>query len=237
MTVKSWQNAAATYARQQAPNEMCGLVVDGKFWACRNIHPQPEYHFELSPEDYLAAQKAGEIQAVVHSHVNVSANPSEADKLVCEKTKLPWYIIGLPDEVWAEYQPTGYELPLEGRPFIHGIIDCYTLVQDALRTLYNVDLPDFHRYDGWWEDDRPENLYLDHLEEAGFVEADMDDVQPGDMLLMTLASNKPNHAAIYLGDGMMIHHPPGQLSGKTKFAGYWQDIHFMTCRHKELMDA
>ena len=43
-------------ARDQAPREMCGLVVDHRFVACRNIHGNPRHHFEIAPADYLAAE-------------------------------------------------------------------------------------------------------------------------------------------------------------------------------------
>ncbi|KLB50036.1 Mov34/MPN/PAD-1 family protein, partial [Xanthomonas euvesicatoria] len=87
-------------------------------------------------EDYAAAEDAGQIVALVHSHPNASAHASDADKAMCEASGLTWHIIsvgqvdGVPEcgEVQT-IQPSGYVAPLVGRQFAHGVLDCYTLVR------------------------------------------------------------------------------------------------------------
>tara|TARA_B100001079_G_scaffold254291_1_gene248922 strand:- start:265 stop:975 length:711 start_codon:yes stop_codon:yes gene_type:complete len=236
--MRSWQKDALAYARDQAPREMCGLVVDHRFVACRNIHGNPRHHFEIAPADYLAAAETGTVQALVHSHVNVSANPSAEDRVHCEASALPWYIVGLPSGTWVECHPRGYTLPLLERPFIHGAIDCWACTRDALAAYFGVEVQDFRRTDGWWHPDRAEDLYRANYARAGFVqEVDPDALQPGDMIVMALASPKPCHSGLYLGDGRMIHHPPGGLSTITPYGGYWRDITVECMRHRELIDA
>ena len=60
-----------------------------------------------------------------------------------------------------------------------------------------------------------QNLYLDNLEATGLYQVPLSSAQPGDVLLCCFGSSVPNHAAIYCGDGELLHHIPEQLS-KTR---------------------
>jgi uncharacterized protein YjbI with pentapeptide repeats len=83
-----------------------------------------------------------------------------------------------------------------------------------------VTLPDYVRFDEWWK--RGENLYLENFAAAGFSVIDSADLHPGDCFLMQVASPVPNHAAVYLGDDMILHHLQGRLSSRDVYGGYWQ---------------
>ncbi len=48
------------------------------------------------------------------------------------------------------------------------------------------------------------------------------EAQPGDVLLCCFGSSVPNHAAIYCGDGEMLHHIPEQLSKRERYTDKWQ---------------
>jgi len=112
------------------------------------------------------------------------------------------------------------------------VLDCYSLIRDWYRQERGIDLPDFTRFDEWWR--RGENLYLDNFSGAGFHEVESSDMNPGDVLLMQVASPVPNHAAIYLGDGLILHHLQGRLSSRDVYGGYWQKITTHTLRHQLL---
>ena len=122
-----------------------------------------------------------------------------------------------------EIEPEGYEAPLVGREFSHGVLDCYSLCRDWYFRERGVMLPDFERHDKWW-DDGHSDLYTEHFAEAGFVEIDRKAIQPGDAVLMQVQSKNlvPNHAAIYIGDGLILHHLYGRLSSRDVYGGYWQ---------------
>lgn len=171
---------------------------------------------------------------MVHSHPHASANPSMADRVMCERSQLPWIVVGWPSGAMVELAPGGYSAPLEGREFHFGVLDCYTLVQDWYRHELGVELPDFEREDGFWT--RGEHLYRDGLAAAGFEVMATAEPQPGDGLLMRVMSPEvDNHAAVYLGDGYMLHHLYGQPSRRERWDWPWQRRTTAVVRHRSML--
>lgn len=214
--------AITNHAKAEMPKEACGLVIIFKgrqqYRPCRNLANGSD-NFILDPKDYEKADQEGEIVAVIHSHPNMSAKPSQADLVACEASGLPWYIIGLPSEQWEYIEPSGYIAPLVGRKWSHGVLDCYAIIRDWYKQERNIDLLNFERSDEWWE--RGENLYLDNFSKTGFRIIEQKDLQKGDVILMTINSSVPNHGALYLGDGLILHHIHGRLSTREVFGGYY----------------
>ena len=209
-------------AKAENPREACGLVIikNGKqvYKPCKNLARGTD-QFVLDPEDYAQADTEGEIVAVIHSHPNISAKPSQADLVSCEASGLPWFICGLPSEQWEYIEPTGYVAPLVGRNWSHGVLDCYSIIKDWYLQNRNIQLLDFERRDEWWK--IGENLYLDNFEKAGFRKISKDDLVEGDVILMCIYSEVPNHGAIYLGDEVILHHVQNRLSTRDVYGGYW----------------
>jgi proteasome lid subunit RPN8/RPN11 len=239
--------AVRAHARAEYPREACGLLVLEKgrerYWRCRNIATDPAEHFVMCPEDYAAAEDAGEVVAIVHTHPDAEARPSEKDKAMCEVSGVPWYIVGMPDGEPGEVRrlnPEGYVPPLVGRPFVHGLLDCWALCHDWYATEWGLELPSPPRADGWW-DDGSSNLYSDDaLTAAGFrvvwrKGSGLPALLRGDLILMQIRSRNlvPNHAGIYLGDGRMLHHMHGRLSCREVFGGYWLETAVKVARHQE----
>jgi proteasome lid subunit RPN8/RPN11 len=222
------------HAERDFPRESCGLIsiVKGRrrYIPCRNIADKNE-HFVMHPEDYAAAEDAGEVVMVVHSHPNVAPRPSDADLVGCEKSGLPWLIVNWPTGAVYEFEPTGYKAPLIGRQFLHGVLDCYSLCQDYYAQELGIALPDVERADEWWL--KGQNLYLEGFEKNGFVR--VDEPQQHDGLLMQVASPVPNHAAIFLGDGKIMHHQMGRLSSRDVFGGWYRKCTVMILRHRSFM--
>lgn len=252
LTPKTVQ-AIREHAISVYPEESCGVIVaSGKkdtYIPMQNVLDTPEKRregFRLGHAELAAAMSKGEVVAYVHSHPNASEKPSEADKVAMESLGVPWVIVSTYLDLDGDgkptagnpalHQPTGYEAPLEGRMFYHGVLDCYTLVRDYYKRELGITLPDFEREDRWWES-AGESLYLKNFEAAGFVEIgqDMSKAQVGDVFLLELMSSAgPNHAAIYVGDGLILHHCYGRLSCKEVFGGYWQDCTRTIIRHKSM---
>jgi cell wall-associated NlpC family hydrolase len=225
------------------PRESCGLVaiINGveRYLPCRNVADRPEREFVLSPEDFAKAEDIGEVVAITHSHPNMlELRVSEADKVQCEAWGLPWHMVnvfipdGETDPIVGDVltcEPSGYVAPLLGRKFSHGVLDCYALIRDYYKMERGIDLPNYHRQDNWWE--KGQNLYLDNFRDAGFVPVDPSTIAVGDIILMQIRSKVPNHAGVYIGDGIMLHHLVNRLSCRELYDGYFQENTRMILRY------
>ena len=255
--LKKTMEAIRQHAMAEYPRECCGLVVmvarKERYAPCRNIAPGAD-HFALAPDDYAAAEDAGRIVAIVHSHPDDTPAPSEADRVACEATGLPWHIVAVArdeagDVVAGEirsFTPVGFQAPLLGRQFAHGVLDCYSLVRDWYKRERGVVLPDFVREDGWWEAGRTGDLYMDHYAEAGFRPLAVgEDIAPGDVILMQVRSSRANHAGVFLGsEGLkeapglfavpdaMLHHLYGRQSERAVYGGYWREATRLVLRYE-----
>jgi len=119
---------------------------------------------------------------------------------------------------------------LVGRPFIHGIFDCYTLLRDYYKRTFNVIMPtNIQRSWEWWN--QGENLYVDNADTYSFVQ--VYEIKKNDILLMKLNSQVPNHGAIYLGDNKILHHMTGKLSTIEEFKNSYKFRVSAIYRHKD----
>jgi proteasome lid subunit RPN8/RPN11 len=233
------EKAIREHAAQEYPREACGLiaVIKGKerYLPCRNIAESRNENFVLHPADYAKAEDLGEVLALVHSHPDAGNLPSEADRVQCAASGLPWYIVsvnaqGETSDI-ARYEPDGYEAPLVGRQFVHGILDCYTLVRDYYARELNMALPNFQRADNWWN--KGENLYMEHFADAGFSPI-RGNIALHDVIIMQVRSPVPNHAGVYIGNSLMLHHMYGRLSTREIYGGHYLDMTRIIVRHREL---
>lgn len=243
--------AMYAHARERAPEECCGLLVRvGRklaYLPVVNAAAKPEQDFRISAEDWADAEDQAVIAAVVHSHPGQSARLSAADRTSMEATALPWVIVEVREgEPVAHlvHEPTGYQAPLVGRPFHHGVLDCYTLVRDYYQRELGIVLPEYEREDGWWE--KGQDLYADNFEAAGFYPVDPDDLRQGDLIVMQVRAEKANHAGVYLADGRLktepehhpvpggiLHHLYGRDSKRDVFGGFWREAARFYMRHRD----
>jgi len=215
--------AATVHANECYPNEASGFWIADVLSGAVTFKPcgtGTADGFRISPGEWLEAERLGEIRGVFHSHIDAPPLPSGADVVAMEAWGLPWVIMSVPSMEWAEYLPQdkASARPLLGRQFQHGGDDCYGIVRDYFKRL-GVALPDFVREPEWWE--RGASLYLENYEKAGFSIAS-DAPRANDVLLMQIHSPVPNHGAVYLGDGLILHHIDGRLSCIAVYGDFWR---------------
>lgn len=228
------------HAIEAEPNECCGFILSvghhERVFRAQNSSSSPQEFFRIAPAEWVAAEKIGKVIAVYHSHPKRPATPSNADKAASEALNLPFYIVQPQSGKIELYTPVGWAPELEGREFVHGVFDCYSLVRDYYKKAHNIILPDYYREDKWWEklnsDDK--GMYLDNYVDAGFYIIVDGSIMIGDMILMHLFSPVPNHAAIYIEDNMILHHVQGRVSNREIYGKLWRDRTTHVLRHKEL---
>jgi len=217
----NWKEAALSHAKDQDPKESCGLLLNirgkEKYFPCRNLAMTSHQCFILDPEDYIKGSNLGDIVGIIHSHPITPPTPSQADRISCEHSNLPWYIVNPKTEKWADLKPEGYKPELCGRPWVWGITDCWSLVRDWYKKEKNIDLIDYER--SMTPEQFLENpLFEKYAKDTGFRELENDEPPKiGDVLLMSIMHPTLNHVAIFLGD-MVLHHLADRLSCKEPYS-------------------
>lgn len=103
------QDALVAQARDQAPNECCGLLeLDAASMTVLEMHPMKNIaaspmRFELGSTDLLRLpeiEASGRTPVIYHSHTDSEAVPSQTDLNFANNWPgVPWLIIGLHAEV------------------------------------------------------------------------------------------------------------------------------------------
>jgi len=104
----TWKEDAKKHFLTCRPAEGCGFLLERGgnefFYPCKNIaaDKDDELTFAIDPLDFAACEDSGaDILAVLHSHVEGAANPSEADLKNCNLYMTDWYIYSIQDDEWC----------------------------------------------------------------------------------------------------------------------------------------
>lgn len=237
------------HADGEAPRECCGLIVTRTepprlmYIACTNLARETE-HFIIDPKDYARAEDTGMVVAIAHSHPFIPPEPSLADRTGIERTQLPWLIVNHPLGTWSVTHPDGFVAPLTGRSFVHGVHDCYALIRDYYAER-GILLNDYPRSYGWWDDTESPDLYRANFATEGFTvlldhapvtSDDLALIEPDDLILMRIRALHDNHMAVYLGDGVILHHMIGQASRRETYQEFYQRRTVAVLRHRTHME-
>ena len=216
----NWREAALAHAKDQDPEESCGLLLNirGKerYYPCRNLSAESDEYFILDPEDYIKGSNLGEITAIIHSHPDTPPVPSQADKMSCEQTKLPWHIVNPKTETWGYYEPCGYKAPLLGRPWVWAVTDCWSLIVDWYKEVKGIELLDYERPTRI-EEFTDDPVFERYLPSRGFRLLKPDEpLMNGDVLAMSILGKGLNHVGIFI-DGDVLHHSADRLSCREPY--------------------
>ena len=217
----NWQKEALSHAKDQEPKEAVGLVLNIrgklKYYPCNNLAITDHQCFILDPEDYLKADNAGYIVGIFHSNPINPPTPSQADKVSCEASGLPWYIVNPTSQEWSYLEPCGYKPPLLGRQWVWGVTDCWSLVRDWYKENKNINLRDWERPLTPQEfNDKP--LFEQCADDTNFRELQNNErLEDGDVLLMSIMYPTLNHVALFF-QGDVIHHLTDRLSCREPYS-------------------
>ncbi len=226
------------------PQESCGLILKNnkKFTtiACKNISGEPKSSFTICPVDYAKATELGEVVGVWHTHVEIPPRASDADKVGCERSGLPWYIVSIRkkgEEFEFEgpnrIEPESFEMPYLERPYEENVFNCYTIVQDYYKREFDISLGDypFRLSDGT---PAATEKFKSCYEKEGFVRLHDEEPKNGDIFMMQISADSPNHVGVYVGEGAFIHHQTGRLSRKDIYGGFWKKHTTHHLRYKDM---
>lgn len=218
------------HAKSVYPNEAIGYISDEGYVPLENTSSHPRSSARHASPVLRELRDAGKLLALYHSHTNGRNYPSSQDM----RTQLSWaipFVLSstngddcLPPVAWGDQLEP---LPIVGRGFVHGIADCYELVRDLFYSQKGVRLKQFPRDWEWWNTEL--DLFTMGFAQAGFRRISATDLSAGDGILFSVRSpsRKVNHAGVYLGDDVMIHHAtthdgysPGNLSRRVSMSRY-----------------
>lgn len=222
------------HAARAFPQEACGLIFKTGYGyqvlECANLSHEPEKSFLIDP--MLYAVHADHIAAVYHSHPNRSPEPSVADIASAERCNMPFLIVSYPSQELYTYTPQGVlPAPYEGRGFVYGVMDCLSLVADYYRHELGIIIDEGERKQWqWWLDTANLYAFVNGFKAQGF--GVVEDLQPDDLIIMSLQSPCPNHAAIYKGDSLILHHASVSSPSRIEMYGqYWRQNTHCYLRH------
>jgi cell wall-associated NlpC family hydrolase len=205
--------AARAHALREYPKEACGLVIFGRYEPQRNVAAAPENAFEIAPDCF-----SSRIEAIVHSHCSPrhGREPSAADMAFQIEHAKPFGIVhtdGIsttPILWWGDFR---LDEPLEGREFIHGVLDCYALIRAWFWQARAIKLCDVPRDPSWWAPGAPD-LYAQWSVKAGFAPIAAAQVRPGDVAVFksSVRGVPPHHAGVLIDAKRLLHHRAADYS-------------------------
>ena len=216
-------------------SEKCGFIVDNEkellFIPAKNISKQNNKNFIIDPSDYLAAAKSGKIIACCHSHIK-DGSFSVSDIYNSFNHNIKYVLYNLKKDRFYFFDPQKF---IKYKKYIDlsfelGKNDCANLICDFYKQQLNVDIPmrpildncknyeelkskKLHIWDG--------NLYKKNWDCFNFFKIkSFDELKIYDILIFNDISKNPVHAAIYLGEELILHQTvgyPSRIEGLRKF--------------------
>jgi len=115
--------------------------------------------------------------------------------------------------------------------------DCFALIRDFFRDNFEIEIPDFARPNDWRSNtlDLIRNCYP----ASGFemlTKWKSSDLRPGDVLAIMVGESNPNHLAIVVDDGKILHHLAGRMSNVEPLRDFWLDNTAFVLRHPDVPD-
>ena len=205
------------HSLEESPKECCGVLVKTKnnlvAFPCHNVSEKPEKHFSIKPTDYLKASSAGEVEAVYHSHNSSNDKFSPNDILNSKSHDLPFVLYCSPKDSFSTFDPKKSKTFWYDKVFKIGETDCYTVVKEYYKDL-GIKLEGENNLGNDWCQKNPE--LIQQLFDLNKNNPDLpiielpatSSLRKHDVIVFQFVKGAgPNHVAIYLGNGEILHHP------------------------------
>jgi proteasome lid subunit RPN8/RPN11 len=194
------QSAIRGYSQNGTVEEACGFIFqNGEVARCFNAHPEPADAFRIDPSTFVLAAERG-IRAIWHSHaIHDGLSPTDQEAVRADG-ELAWVVYCLRTDEFHVADPTDRG-PLVGRTFSYGILDCYSLVCDALRERHAIELPPWPRRT-WGEWGEPGFTVFDEQVQRFCRQVGAERLLPGDIVFM--GRDTTNHIGILTGPDRLL---------------------------------
>ena len=241
------KNEIKSHAEQDTSRECCGFIFKNDIFRCNNRSEQPNTHFTISPFDYIKATKKGKIKGVYHSHVEESQNFSTHDKQMSRGHNLPFVLYHLKTKNFLCYDPKKERVVDISKKFVLGKSDCYTLVKDHYKKL-GITLAGSNTLGENWIQKNPNLIKaLFQLNKSNpnlpIIEKEWDKSSPQainslkkhDVIVFEMIKGEgPCHVGVYLGEGIMYHHPRNRFPTTEELNKTVQRKIYKIYRHQKL---
>lgn len=123
---------------------------------------------------------------------------------------------------------------LIGRPFDYSKQDCYDLLRDFYKDVFDIEIPNYARPKNWWNEGL--NLYADLASKIGFYSLDChpSQYQFGDVVMCAVDSPVANHVGIIVEKGEILHHLWGRLSAVEHYRLLLRNTTVGVYRHRDV---
>jgi|APGre2960657505_1045072.scaffolds.fasta_scaffold32053_2 proteasome lid subunit RPN8/RPN11 len=239
------KNQIKTHALENPEIECCGILFldnsDKQLRIIKSINKAPDKtnRFEIDPKIYLKASLLGEILATYHSHIN-GEDFSEFDKFNSELCGIKYILYCIRSNKFKEYIPENYKGSYYGREFEFGKQDCFGLCRDYYKKELKIEITNYYRDCQWSEVD--ENPFEKFFGKEGFtkvlegpLENDSQLKKHDVILTKFLGKRSVTHAGIYMGDGLVLHHPINCYSRVEPYDNDFMSQTVFVLRHKSLI--
>jgi len=202
------------HALEAYPKESVGVITPHGYKRLLNTSQSPTCEVRVPFKQVSEMIVRRQALAVVHSHPEPAHNaPTAVDMSSQMSCNVPFGIVWTNGQTAAEPFLWGDQMkrqPLVGRPFQHGVTDCYALIRDYCWLEHGVYLNDYARAWEWWR--RDDDLYERNFAREHWREIPLEEIRQGDAIFFHIRWSKNdqaraiNHAGIYLDGGVLLHH-------------------------------
>jgi len=199
-------------------------------------------YWQDDPEKVLwLRQDAGRLRLSLSKPSKIAAKLQTVSNLAdCERPDELTVFVQWPTGEHAVMTPSSWDdmAPLEGRPYVFGVYDCYTIVKDWMRKERGIVMDEMVE-----TPDRVANLWM--MDNVFFNKQESDrwrlvaKPQVGDVILFSvdrngeLGSRNVNHCGVFVGGGQFLHHFPNRLSCIEPLSERWKTWRVAYARRSE----